>query len=217
MLSQQWPRSRRTAGSAGDRAAAARRTARTTCWSSSRAWPQSTRSHGGSASGPSRWPVAGWRDAALARMESALMRGDGSTERELERENDTLQDALTRSAIQLELLQRELGIPARGPSRRVRTPERRRGHEPHNLLRYGEPDVLVRDPWGVAAVQDDVKVSGTLHSVGDGGEEPNEVAEQGRPASPCVGPSPSRAARGAPSWCASLSPCPGSPAPRPSP
>jgi transposase-like protein len=50
--------------------------------------------------------VAGWRDAALAGMESALMRADGPTERELERENGTLRDALTRSAIQVELLQR---------------------------------------------------------------------------------------------------------------
>jgi transposase-like protein len=52
--------------------------------------------------------VAGWRDAALAGMESARMRGDGCSkrERELERENDTLRDALTRSAIQVELLQR---------------------------------------------------------------------------------------------------------------
>jgi transposase-like protein len=67
--------------------------------------------------------VAGWRDAALAGMESALMRGDGPTEREreLERENGTLRDVLTRSSIEVELLQRELGIPARGPSRRGRS------------------------------------------------------------------------------------------------
>ncbi len=65
--------------------------------------------------------VAGWRDAALAGMESALMRGDGPTEREreLERENGTLRDALTRSAIQVELLQRpnswSWGNPRPGP------------------------------------------------------------------------------------------------------
>ncbi len=77
--------------------------------------------------------VAGWRDAALAGMESARMRGDGRSEpeRELERENDTLRDALTRSAIQAELLQRphqrrpRLGagvwLPRRG-DRRGRAP-----------------------------------------------------------------------------------------------
>jgi transposase-like protein len=65
--------------------------------------------------------VAGWRDAALAGMESALMRGDGPTEREreLERENGTLRDALTRSAIQVEQLQRpnswSWGNPRPGP------------------------------------------------------------------------------------------------------
>lgn len=67
--------------------------------------------------------VVGWRDAALAGMEAALQRGDGPTarERELEKENDTLRDALTRSVMQVELLQRELGIPARGPSLRGRS------------------------------------------------------------------------------------------------
>jgi transposase-like protein len=67
--------------------------------------------------------VAGWRDAALADMESTIMRGDGPTERErereLERENGTLRDALTRSAIQMELLQRpnswSWGNPRPGP------------------------------------------------------------------------------------------------------
>jgi len=67
--------------------------------------------------------VVGWRDAALAGMEAALQRGDGPTtrERDLEKENDTLRDALTRSVMQVELLQRELGIPARGPSPRGRS------------------------------------------------------------------------------------------------
>lgn len=67
--------------------------------------------------------VVGWRDAALAGMEAALQRGDGPTarERDLEKENDTLRDALTRSVMQVELLQRELGIPARGPSLRGRS------------------------------------------------------------------------------------------------
>jgi transposase InsO family protein len=81
--------------------------------------------------------VAGWRDAALAGMESARMRGDSRSEpeRELERENDTLHDALTRSAIQVELLQRphprrpRLGagvwLPRRG-DRRGRAPYRPR-------------------------------------------------------------------------------------------
>ncbi len=67
--------------------------------------------------------VAGWRDAALAGMEAALLRGDGPTarERDLEQENDTLRDALTRSVMQVELLQRELGIPTQGPPPRRRS------------------------------------------------------------------------------------------------
>lgn len=67
--------------------------------------------------------VAGWRDAALAGMEAALLRGDGPTarERDLEEENDTLRDALTRSGMQVELLQRELGIPTQGPTARRRS------------------------------------------------------------------------------------------------
>ena len=67
--------------------------------------------------------VAGWRDAALAGMEAALLRGDGPTarERDLEQENDTLRDALTRSVMQVELLQRELGIPTQGPTPRRRS------------------------------------------------------------------------------------------------
>ncbi len=67
--------------------------------------------------------VVGWREAALEGMTAALQRGDGPSarERELELENDTLRDALTRSAMQVELLQRELGIPARGPSPRRRS------------------------------------------------------------------------------------------------
>jgi len=54
--------------------------------------------------------VVGWRDAALAGMEAALQRGDGPTtrERDLEKENDTLRDALTRSVMQVELLQRRV-------------------------------------------------------------------------------------------------------------
>jgi transposase-like protein len=52
--------------------------------------------------------VAGWRHVALADMESTPVRGDGPTERERERkrENDTLRNALTGSAVQIELLQR---------------------------------------------------------------------------------------------------------------
>jgi transposase-like protein len=67
--------------------------------------------------------VVGWREAALEGMTAALQRGDGPSarERELELENGTLRDALTRSAMQVELLQRELGIPARGPSPRRRS------------------------------------------------------------------------------------------------
>ena len=67
--------------------------------------------------------VVGWRDAALEGMTAALQRGDGPSarERELEQENSTLRDALARSAMQVELLQREVGIPARGPSRRGRS------------------------------------------------------------------------------------------------
>ncbi len=47
--------------------------------------------------------VLGGLYAALAGMESALMRGRGPTEQERERENDTLRDALTRNAVQVEL------------------------------------------------------------------------------------------------------------------
>ncbi len=41
--------------------------------------------------------VAGWRDAALAGIDAALMWGDGPTEREIEVENYTLQVVLTRN------------------------------------------------------------------------------------------------------------------------
>jgi hypothetical protein len=66
--------------------------------------------------------VVGRREAALADKEPALMRGDGPTERarEIERENGALCDALTRSAIQVERLQRpnvgSWGNPRPGPS-----------------------------------------------------------------------------------------------------
>jgi transposase-like protein len=64
--------------------------------------------------------VAGWKEDGPAAMLANFQRGDGPTlrERELEAENGTLRDALTRSAMQVELLQRELGIPDRHPSQR---------------------------------------------------------------------------------------------------
>jgi transposase-like protein len=65
--------------------------------------------------------VVGWKDAALEGMTAALQRGEEPSARERELENGTLREALTRSAMQVELLQRELGIPARGPSPRRRS------------------------------------------------------------------------------------------------
>ena len=67
--------------------------------------------------------VEGWKETALEGMTAALQRGDGPSprERELEKENGTLRDALTRSAMQVELLQRELGIPNARPSPRRRS------------------------------------------------------------------------------------------------
>ena len=52
--------------------------------------------------------MVAWRDASVVGMEAALHCGDGPTTREwdLEKENDTLRDALTRSVMQVELLQR---------------------------------------------------------------------------------------------------------------
>ena len=54
--------------------------------------------------------VEGWRADALVGVEEALRRGTAQTERErtLEQENGVLKDALTRSTMQVELLQRAL-------------------------------------------------------------------------------------------------------------
>ncbi len=61
-----------------------------------------------------------WREAALEGTTAAPLRrdGPGARERKLDVEIGALRDALTRSAVQVEPLQRELGIPARGPSPR---------------------------------------------------------------------------------------------------
>lgn len=61
--------------------------------------------------------VEGWREAALAGVEEALRRGSGKSEREreLERENEVLRNALTRQTMKSELLERAL--EDRPPSR----------------------------------------------------------------------------------------------------
>jgi transposase-like protein len=61
--------------------------------------------------------VEGWREAALAGLEEALRRGSGKNgrERELERENEVLRNALTRQTMKSELLERAL--EDRPPSR----------------------------------------------------------------------------------------------------
>jgi transposase-like protein len=65
--------------------------------------------------------VVGCKDAALEGMTAALHRGEEPSARERELKKVSLRDALTRSAMRVELLQRELGIPAQGPSPRRRS------------------------------------------------------------------------------------------------
>lgn len=66
--------------------------------------------------------VEGWREEALEGVQAALRQGTSKSdrERELERENDVLKDALTRSTMQVELLQRAMKIEPR-PTRPARS------------------------------------------------------------------------------------------------